>query len=80
MLPPWQRIKFAFGFTGPGLSSTPAWELRTYRLAGLAIVIGIVAAYLLSSVTYALLVIEWVMLWCFGAAWFVKGRKILPGG
>ncbi len=79
-LPPWQRIKFAFGFTGPGLSAAPAWELRTYRLAGLALVIGIVAAYLLSSVTYSLLVVEWVMLWCFGAAWFVKGRKILSGG
>ncbi len=79
-LPLWQRVKFAFGFTEPGLSSTPAWELRTYRLAGLVIVLGIVAAYLLSSITYSLLVIEWVMLSCFGAAWFVKGRKILPVG
>lgn len=79
-LPPRERIKYAFGITGPGLSSTPAWELLAYRLAGLVIVLGIVAAYLLSSIEYSLLVIEWVMLSSFGAAWFVKGRKILLGG
>jgi hypothetical protein len=79
-LPLWQRIKFAFGFTEPGDSATPAWELRTYRLAGLVLLIGIVAAVLLSSINYSLLVIEWVMLSSFGVAWFVKGRKILSGG
>jgi len=79
-LPLWDRVKYALGFTSPGLSSTPAWELLVYRLAGLVIVLGIVAAYLLSSIEYSLLVIEWVMLSSFGAAWFVKGRKILSGG
>jgi hypothetical protein len=79
-LPPWERIKYAFGFTKPGLSSTPAWELLTYRLAGLVIVLCIILAYLLSSIQYSLLVIEWVMLSAFGAAWFVKGKKILSGG
>ena len=79
-LPLWERFKYAFGFTGSGLSSTPAWELFTYRFAGAVILISIVLAYLLSSVNYSLLVIEWVMLSAFGTAWFVKGRKILSGG
>lgn len=79
-LPPWERIKYAFGFTKPGLSATPAWELLTYRLAGLVLVLGIILAYPLSSIGYTLLALEWVMLSCFGAAWFVKGRKILSGG
>jgi hypothetical protein len=79
-LPLRERIKYALGFTKPGLSSTPAWELLTYRLAGLVIVLCIILAYLMSSIQNSLLALEWLILWCFGAAWFVKGRKILSGG
>jgi hypothetical protein len=79
-LPTWERIKYAFGFTGPSVPPTPAWEQFTYRFAGAVIAAGIVAALLLSSINYSLLVIEWVILSAFGAAWFVKGRKILSSG
>jgi hypothetical protein len=76
----WPRLKYGFGFTGPGVSSAPAWELLTYRLAGLVILICVLLCLLLSSLRYSLLVLEWVLLWSFGISWFVKGRKILSGG
>jgi hypothetical protein len=76
----WRRVKYAFGFTGPGLSSTPRWELLVYRLSGLVIVVCVVLAYALSSIHYSLLVLEWLLLWSFGVSWFVKGKKLLSGG
>ena len=44
------------------------------------ILVCVVLAYLLSSIQYSLLVLEWVLLWSFGVSWFVKGKKILSGG
>jgi hypothetical protein len=79
-LPFWPRVAYAFGFTGPGDSSTPRWELAAYRISGFVILVCVVLAYLLSSIQYSLLVLEWVLLWSFGVSWFVKGKKILSGG
>jgi len=79
-LPPWERVKYAFGFTKPGLSPAPRWELLTYRIAGVVIVLCVPLAFALTPLTYSLLVIEWVMLTSFGVAWFVKGRKIMSAG
>jgi hypothetical protein len=79
-LPFWQRIKYAFGFTGPGISATPRWEQAVYRVTGFVILLCIVLAYLLSSIEYSLLGLEWAILLFFGLSWFVKGRKILSGG
>jgi hypothetical protein len=76
----WERIKYAFGFTNPGVSLTPAWELAVYRITGAVILVCIALAYPLSSIQYALLVLEWTILGFFGLSWFVKGRKILSGG
>lgn len=76
----WERVKYAFGFTGPGESGASRWELAVYRLTGAVILLCIALAYPLSTVKYSLLVLETVMLVAFGLSWFVKGRKILSGG
>jgi hypothetical protein len=76
----WPRIKYAFGFTGPGTSSAPPWELLTYRIAGLVIFTCVLLCFALSTERYSLLILEWILLWAFGIAWFVKGRKILSAG
>jgi hypothetical protein len=76
----WERIRYAFGFTGPGESATAVWELSVYRASGAAILVCVALAYPLSSVKYSLLVLETIMLVSFGLSWFVKGRKILSGG
>jgi hypothetical protein len=74
-----ERVKYAFGFTGPG-GSAAAWELSVYRASGAAILLCVALAYPLSTVKYSLLVLETIMLVSFGLSWFVKGRKILSGG
>ena len=79
-LPWWERVKYAFGFTGPGESGAVGWELAVYRASGVTILVCIAVIYPLSSVNYSLLVLETVMLVSFGLSWFVKGRKILSGG
>jgi hypothetical protein len=80
-LPFGSRCKDAFGFTGPGSSSTPAWELVTYRVSGFVIIGCTVLCYPLWQVNpYTLIYLETIILVTFGASWFVKGRKILSGG
>jgi hypothetical protein len=76
----WERVKHAFGFTGPGESGAARWELAAYRASGTVILLCIALAYPLSTVRYSLLVLETIMLVSFGLSWFVKGRKILSGG
>jgi hypothetical protein len=76
----WERVKHAFGFTGPGESGAARWELAAYRASGTVILLCIALAYPLSTVKYSLLVLETIMLVSFGLSWFVKGRKILSGG
>jgi hypothetical protein len=51
-----------------------------YRVSGVVILICLILAYLLSTVTYSLLVLETIILVFFGLSWFMKGRKILFGG
>jgi hypothetical protein len=56
---------------------------RSWRqpgVSGVVILICLILAYLLSTVTYSLLVLETIILVSFGLSWFVKGRKILSGG
>jgi hypothetical protein len=74
----WPRLKYAFGFTGPGDSQASRWECAVYRVSG-AVILGCIAliAPLAGVATYSLLVLETIMLVCFGLSWFVKGRKIL---
>ena len=76
----WKRVKYAFGFTGPGESGAARWELAVYRVGGTVILLCVALAYPLSAVRYSLLVLETIMLVSFGLSWFVKGRKILFGG
>jgi hypothetical protein len=77
----WRRVKYAFGFTGPGDSQAPAWERVVYRLSGCVILTCVILIRPLSTAaTYSLLVLETIMLVFFGLSWFVKGRKILSGG
>jgi hypothetical protein len=76
----WERVKHAFGFTGPGESGAARWELVAYRASGTVILLCIALAYPLSTVKYSLLALETIMLVSFGLSWFVKGRKILSGG
>jgi hypothetical protein len=76
----WERVKHAFGFTGPGESGAARWELGAYRASGTVILLCIALAYPLSTVKYSLLALETIMLVSFGLSWFVKGRKILSGG
>jgi hypothetical protein len=79
-LPWWERVKYAFGFTGPGDGQAPRWERVVYRASGLVILLSIILIAPLAGVRYSLLVLEAVMLVAFGLSWFVKGRKILSGG
>jgi hypothetical protein len=76
----WERVKYAFGFTGPGTSTRPPWATVVYRVSGAVILICLILAFPLSSVAYSLLVLETIILVSFGLSWFVKGRKILSGG
>lgn len=76
----WERVKYAFGFTGPGDGQAPRWERVVYRASGLVILTCIILIAPLAGVRYSLLVLEAVMLVAFGLSWFVKGRKILSGG
>jgi len=72
------RCKYALGFTGPGSSSTPNWELVTYRVSGFLIIGCVALCFPLSLVSqYWLLPLETIVLLAFGSSWFVKGRKIL---
>jgi hypothetical protein len=79
-LPFWQRVRYAFGFTGSGGSRGPRLERLVYRASGLTILICIILIRPLSGARYSLLVLEAVMLVAFGLSWFVKGRKIVSGG
>jgi hypothetical protein len=79
-LPLWQRVRYAFGFTGSGGSRGPRLERLVYRASGLTILICIILIRPLSGARYSLLVLEAVMLVAFGLSWFVKGRKIVSGG
>jgi hypothetical protein len=77
----WQRLKYAFGFTGPGSSQSPLWARVVYRVSGAMILLCVVLCYPLSLVDeYAWLYLETIILVFFGLSWFVKGRKILTGG
>jgi hypothetical protein len=76
----WQRIRYAFGFTGPGDGLAPRWERIVYRASGTVILVCIILIAPLSGTRYSLLVLEAVMLVAFGLSWFVKGRKLLSGG
>jgi hypothetical protein len=76
----WQRVRYAFGFTGPGDSTRPLWATVLYRVTGCVIIGCILLAWPLSAEAYSLLVLETIVLVSFGLAWFVKGRKILSGG
>jgi len=77
----WQRVQYAFGFTGPGDSQALAWERVVYRVSGGVILACVILIYPLSSAAaHSLLVLETIMLVSFGLSWFVKGRKILSGG
>jgi len=74
------RCRYAFGFTGPGASSTPTWELVTYRVGGFLIIGCAALCYPLWQVdAYTLIFLETIILTAFGATWFIKGRKILGG-
>jgi hypothetical protein len=77
-LPFWQRVRYAFGFTGPGVSTRPRWATVVYRVSGCAILICVILAWPLSGVTYSLLVLETIIMASFGLSWFVKGRKLFP--
>jgi len=74
----WQRLKYAFGFTGPGDSARPQWATVVYRASGCVILVCLSLAWPLSTVTYSLVVLETIILLAFGLSWFVKGRKISP--
>jgi hypothetical protein len=77
----WRRVKYAFGFTGTGISSRPLWATVMYRVCGVVILICIALIYpLANTATYSLLVLEAIMLVTFGISWFVKGSTILTGG
>jgi hypothetical protein len=73
----WQRLAYAFGFTGPGGSTRPWWENVVYRVSGCVILVCVVLAWPLSTLKYSLLVLETILVLAFGLSWFVKGRKIL---
>jgi len=76
----WPRVKYAFGFTGPGDSRAPRLERYCYRVSGVVILVCIILIDPLSTVAaHSLLVLETIMLVFFGLSWFVKGRKILSG-
>jgi hypothetical protein len=80
-LPFGRRCMDAFGFTGPGTSSTPAWELIAYRVSGFLIIACAALSYPLWHVNaYTLIYLETILLTAFGASWFIKGRKLLTGG
>lgn len=74
----WQRLRYAFGFTGPGDSMRPWWATVVYRVSGCVILVCVILAWPLSTVTYSLLVLETIILLAFGLSWFLKGRKLLP--
>ena len=74
----WPRLRYAFGFTGPGDSTRPWWTTVVYRASGCVITVCLVLAWPLSSVTDSLLVLETIILLAFGLSWFVKGRKLIP--
>jgi hypothetical protein len=74
----WQRLRYAFGFTGPGDSTRPSWATVVYRASGCVILVCLSLAWPLSTVTYSVVVLETVILLAFGLSWFVKGRKISP--
>jgi hypothetical protein len=77
----WERVQYAFGFTGPGQSQAPRWERVVYRLSGGVILACVILVYPLSTVgAHSLLVLETIMLVFFGLSWFVKGRGILRVG
>jgi hypothetical protein len=79
-LPLWQRVRYALGFTGPGDSTRPLWATVVFRVSGCVILICLALAWPLSTVTYALLVLETIIMVTFGLSWFVKGRRLLAGG
>jgi hypothetical protein len=79
-LPLWQRVRYAMGFTGPGDSTRPLWATVVFRVSGGVILICIALAWPLSTVTYALLVLETMIMVTFGLSWFVKGRRLVAGG
>jgi hypothetical protein len=77
-LRPMARIGYAFGFTPPGTSTTPALEIAIYRGCGVAIIVCMALVKPLANVGgYSLLILEAIMLVAFGTAWFVKGKHFL---
>jgi hypothetical protein len=72
----WQRVRYALGFTGQGDSTRPLWATVVYRVSGCVILVCVILAWPLSSVTYSLLVLETIILVSFGLSWFVKGRRL----
>jgi hypothetical protein len=76
----WQRVRYALGFTGPGDSARPLWATIVYRVSGCVILVCVILAWPLSSVTYSLLALETIIMVSFGLSWFVKGRNLLSGG
>ncbi len=72
-----ERVKYALGFTPKGDSVAPRWEIITYRVSGVVIVVCILLIYPGSKVySESLLVLETIMLVAFGTAWVLKGSTL----